>query len=115
MSFNCNVSDGPGVKTFTLSGRLIDQAEANELMATVESEVQAGNNRILMDLSELRYMNSTGLRVMINALTKARNAGGEAVIANVSEAVKQLFLVTKLDTIFTIAATKEEALERLAG
>lgn len=114
MSFTCQVSEGASPKIFTLSGRLIDQSEANDLMASVEDEIKAGNSKILMDLSGLRYMNSTGLRVMINALTKTRNAGGEAVIANVSEAVKQLFLVTKLDTIFTIAATKEEALEKLA-
>ena len=98
---------------FTLSGRLMDQAEADELMATLEKEIESGHNKILLELSELKYMNSTGLNIMINVLTKTRNAGGEAIIVNVSDSVKQLFVVTKLDTIFTIAATKEEALEKL--
>ena len=113
MSFTCNVSDAENAKLFKLSGRLMDQAEADDLMATLEKEIGSGQNKILLELSELKYMNSTGLNVMINVLTKTRNAGGEAILVNVSESVKQLFVVTKLDTIFTIATSTEEALEKL--
>ena len=91
----------------------MDQAEADSLTASLEKEISEGHNKIVLDLSGLKYMNSTGLNIMINVLTKTRNSGGEAVIANVSESVKQLFVVTKLDTIFTITGTKEEAFEKL--
>ena len=113
MSFNCNVSEESGIKIFTLSGRLMDQAEADSLTTSLEQEIDNGHSKIVLDLSELKYMNSTGLNIMINVLTKTRNAGGEAVMTNISESVKQLFVVTKLDTIFTLVASKEEALERL--
>ena len=113
MSFTCNVSEDSGVKIFTLAGRLMDQAEADSLTSALEQEIEDGHSNIVLDLSELKYMNSTGLNIMINVLTKTRNAGGEAIITNVSESVKQLFVVTKLDTIFTIVSSKEEAFKRL--
>ena len=115
MSFTCDVSEESGVKVFTLAGRLMDQAEADSLTTALEREIENGHSNIVLELSELKYMNSTGLNIMINVLTKTRNACGEAVITNVSENVKQLFVVTKLDTIFTIVASKEEAIERLSA
>jgi len=93
----------------------MDQAESDELMSSIEKVIKSGNNRIILELSELKYMNSTGLNIMINVLTKTRDAGGKAILANISENVKQLFVVTKLDTIFSIAATKDEALKKLIG
>jgi len=113
MSFTCEVSEESGVKVFTLTGRLMDQAEADGLTSALKQEIENGHSNIVLDLSGLKYMNSTGLNIMINVLTKTRNAGGEAIIINVSESVKQLFVVTKLDTIFTIMSSKEDAFKRL--
>jgi anti-sigma B factor antagonist len=54
-------------------------------------------------------MNSTGLNILINVLTRTRNAGGDALIAGMSNSVRQLFIVTKLDTVFIITPTIAEA------
>jgi anti-sigma B factor antagonist len=55
------------------------------------------------------YMNSSGLNVLVNILTKARSHSGEVVVSNVSGKVKELFLITKLNTLFQVTESLEEA------
>ncbi|MCB0494437.1 MAG: STAS domain-containing protein, partial [Cyclobacteriaceae bacterium] len=57
------------------------------------------------------HINSSGLGVLITLLTKARKVGGEVVLANPSAYIKNLLLITKLNTIFKIHPNQEKALE----
>jgi len=50
----------------------------------------------------LEYMNSSGLNIMVNFLTKSRNSGGDIAIAAVTEKISQLLVITKLNTLFKI-------------
>ena len=59
-------------------------------------------------------MNSTGLNILISVLTRTRKNGGEVLISGMSNGVRQLFIVTKLDSVFTIKASIDEALASLA-
>ena len=68
---------------------------------------------VILDMGELLYMNSTGLNIMISVLTRTRKAGGQVLLANISHGVRQLFVVTKLDTVFPILDTVELALAKL--
>ncbi|MBP8877670.1 MAG: STAS domain-containing protein [Flavobacteriales bacterium] len=111
--FDLSVSEEKNCKIFHLKGRLMDQQQADHLMKALDDELSSGNNTIILDLGDLQYMNSTGLNILINVLTRTRNAGGETVIAAVSHSVRQLFVVTKLDTVFTIAGTVDEAVAKL--
>jgi len=52
-------------------------------------------------------MNSSGLNTLIQLLTKARVAGGEAVLYNMNKKINELILITKLHTLFKIAATRK--------
>ena len=58
-------------------------------------------------------MNSSGLNVLIQLLTKTRNNGGESVIFNVNKKITELLIITKLNTLFKIAETEEEAIKML--
>jgi anti-anti-sigma factor len=81
----------------------MDQQQADHLMGTLDEELgQCAHKTVVLDMGELQYMNSTGLNILINVLTRTRNAGGDTLIAAVSHSVRQLFVVTKLDTVFTI-------------
>ena len=108
-TFDLAVSDGKNCKVFHLKGRLMDQQQADRLMSTLDAELAAGFRHVILDLTELQYMNSTGLNILINVLTRTRNAGGDTLIAGMSNSVRQLFIVTKLDTVFIITATIAEA------
>jgi len=64
----------------------------------------------IIDISQLRYINSSGIGVLITILTKFRNKGGEVYLLNPSESVRKLLIITKLNSIFNIVATEEEAI-----
>lgn len=114
--FGLTVSQRDRCKIFHLSGRLMDQKEADQMMDVLEKELgdETGLN-VLLDMSQLQYMNSTGLNILISVLTTTRNKGGDTLIANVSTSVRQLFLVTKLDSVFIITPSVEEAIAKLKG
>lgn len=114
-TFDLALSDEQGIKVFHLKGRLMDQHQADRLMSALDEELNAGHTSVILDMSELQYMNSTGLNILINVLTRTRNAGGDALIAGVSTAVRQLFVVTKLDSVFVITGTVGEAVAKLNG
>lgn len=113
--FDLAVSNGPNWKVFHLKGRLMDQQQADRLMGTLDNELTGDHNTVVLDMGELQYMNSTGLNILINVLTETRNAGGDTLIAAVSHSVRQLFVVTKLDTVFTITPTVDEAVAKLSA
>jgi anti-sigma B factor antagonist len=66
----------------------------------------------IIDLANLSAINSTGLNVLVSVLTQARNAGGDVVLANLPEHLSKLLVITKLNSIFTICRSIEEAKEQ---
>lgn len=113
--FDLAVTQQRNCKVFHLKGRLMDQQQADRLMTALDEELGGQLNTVVLDMSDLQYMNSTGLNILINVLTRTRNAGGDTLIAGVSNSVRQLFLVTKLDTVFTITNTVDEAVTKLGA
>ena len=107
------ITDQEDHKLITLSGRLIEKSQAEGLIKEFEGIVGNGAGKYLMSLSELEYVNSTGLNLLIGMFTQARNAGGELVIGGISPKVKKLMVMTKLDSVFTIYDSVEEAAESL--
>ncbi len=113
--FDLVISEEQGCMVFHLRGRLMDQQQADRLMATLDAELGKGHKSVILDLSELQYMNSTGLNILINVLTRTRNAGGDTLIAGVSNSVRQLFVVTKLDTVFIMTPDVASAVARITA
>ncbi len=102
------------IQILFLSGELIDKNQANDLIIQVNGLLEAGNHKFIIDLADLKYMNSSGLNVLIQLLTKTRNNGGDSVICNVSKKVNELLIITKLNTLFKVADDKEAAKKLLA-
>lgn len=92
-------------------GRLTEKEQSEELIALFEEMLSKGENSVMLELSGLEYVNSSGLNLFIGMLTKARNAGGELVICGVSDKVRQLLVMTRLDSIFKIYGSIETASE----
>lgn len=107
------ITDHPNYTRINVSGRLIEKSQAEGLIKEFEGLNESGNNKYLMDLAALEYVNSTGLNLLIGMFTQARNAGGELVIGGISPKVKKLMVMTKLDSIFKIHDSVEDAAESL--
>ena len=91
------------------AGDLIGEQSGPELMEIINDRI---NQKVLfaaIDISDIRYINSSGIGVLITILTKFRNKGGEVILVNPSEHVKKLLIITKLNAIFTIVNSIEEA------
>ncbi len=114
MSFNHSITqEKDNIVVISLSGRLIEKNQAIDLINEIDNLVNDDPLKLVIDLSELNYMNSSGLNILITLLTKARKTGGEAVLANEPEIIKKLLIITKLNQVFTVAENKEKALKHL--
>ncbi len=113
MVFDYNIAEENNCQIVQLSGELIDKHQALDLIKAIDEQLELGKIKLAIDLSGLKYMNSSGLNVLIQILTKTRNKGGESVVYNVSKKVNELLIITKLNTLFKVSETKEEALSKL--
>ncbi len=101
------------IHIINMQGDLIESSQADKLMQEVDEVILNNNIRFVIDLGSLKYLNSSGLTILIRILTKARKAGGEAVIACVGKRIKELLVITKLNTVFTVAESVEEGITKL--
>ena len=113
MEFTYSITEKPGYCAVRMKGNLIEKGQAVKLIDDVQDLVLREANRIVIDLKDFQYMNSTGLTVLLNILTLARKAGGEAVICNLPDRVNTLLHITKLKNLFKVAETEEQAAETL--
>lgn len=113
MSFEYHINLDNEILVVGFRGRLMEREEAAGMLAELEEHFLDGYSNVVIDLSKLDYMNSSGLNVMINLLTKARKEGGDVILSNVSKKIETLFLMTKLNTVFSVAESREEAINQL--
>lgn len=115
MSFSFNITPKSDFILLELQGELLDAFTAIEMLEKINEllneEKQTKN--IIIDLHGLNFINSTGLGVLIKVLTKARNTGGEVIITRVEKRVKDLLVITKLNSVFKVVDTLKNAKEYL--
>jgi anti-sigma B factor antagonist len=91
-----------------LSGDLIGEDNGANLLELATSAIQQQVLTCIIDISKLRYINSSGIGVLITILTKFRNKGGEVYLMKPSENVQKLLVITKLNAIFQIVQNETE-------
>lgn len=96
------------VLVLRISGDLIGEDNGTQLVSAVNEAVSHQLLTCIVDISGLRYINSSGIGVLITILTKFRNKGGEVYLMNPSENVKKLLVITKLNAIFQVISSEEE-------
>src|SRR5688500_15257305 len=89
----------------------IDLFTAPELKQKLTDAIEGGKSRIVVDLSETTFLDSTALGVLIGAVKRLRSREGALVIVNTDQNIAKTFEITGLDQIFTIVGSREEAIE----
>lgn len=107
MDYNFNLEDD--FLVVSLSGDLIGEENGPEIITELENFNADGNLKVIINISDVRYINSSGIGVLITLLTKVRNKGGELCLINPSESVQKLLIITKLQAIFKVFSTNSEA------
>jgi anti-sigma B factor antagonist len=113
MSFTYHSKQEGNIHVFHLSGNLIEKSQADTLLQDINDSLAKNRVLFLVDLKELKYLNSIGLAILIQILTKSRKAGGETVITHVNSKINELLVITKLNTVFMVAETVEQGISKL--
>jgi anti-sigma B factor antagonist len=101
MNFTSSVQNN--ILFLRLQGDLIGSQESQRLLDLVNQHIDDTVILGAVDLSGVRFINSSGIGVLVSLLTKFRNKGGEMILVNPSEHIRKLLIITKLNAIFTIA------------
>ncbi len=102
-------TNGAGVAIVRIEGQLI-VGNRQELKTLVQDGLDRGERKFLVDCSQTGYIDSSGLGVLVTLARRVRELGGELRIAGLNEDLRSLFELTKLDSLFHISPTAEEAL-----
>src|ERR671918_583943 len=101
--------DPSGVTVVQVDGQLI-VGNRQELKALIQAALDRGERRILVDFSRTGYIDSSGLGALVSIAKRIREAGGELRLSGLNDDLRSLFELTKLDTLFAITETPEQAL-----
>ena len=102
MSLEIQESEREGIAVLTLTGRLIVGSESSTLRDKVNACLAQGHINVVLDLSKLEYIDSTGLGTMVICQTTVRRQGGNIKLVNLNKRNVELLLLTKLHTVFEV-------------
>jgi anti-sigma B factor antagonist len=104
-----SVREQNGVTVLAPKGKIMGGPDSTELHEKLRDLIKGNAKKVTIDLSDVDWMNSTGLGILISGLTTMRNAGGELKLARVTDKIQSLLVITKLVTVFETHDTVEEA------
>ena len=102
MDFNYKINTKGNYAIVEINGNLIDKTQASPLLDEVQELINKGTNSFVISMDNFKYLNSNGLNVLVNILTKSRKNGGDTTNCNVNDKIKELLINTKLNTVFTL-------------
>jgi anti-sigma B factor antagonist len=102
MSVKLNTRQSGGVDIVDTSGKLTLGEGTSSLRTTIRELVAGGSRKIVLNLADVTYIDSSGLGELIGAHTSVINAGGEMKLLNLAKRVHDLLKLTKLYTVFEV-------------
>lgn len=97
-----------------VSGK-IHTAASEKLLKKLNTLVDQGEHHLLLDFSDVDYINSSGLRALLMVGKKVKGLGGKMVLSGVTELIEQVLRVSGCASIIVVYSSKEEALKALKG
>jgi len=104
---NIETNEINGATVITLGGE-VDLEHSPQARKALLDAV-ANNKKVIVDLSGVSYIDSSGIASLVEAFQTARKNGGAFILATVSDSALRVLQLARLDKVFTIAATVEEA------
>lgn len=93
----------------------VDVYSAPTLRDNLTELREAGAEAVVVDLTEVAFLDSTGLGALIGARTEAESSGGRLAIVCTNDRILKLFTITGLDSVFSIYPSIDEAVAGVAG
>ncbi len=103
------------VCVLTPRGKIVIGEEVTALREKIKELLKGGTKNILFNLSDVSYIDSTGVGALVGSFTTIRNQGGQMRLSNLSPRVKDILLVTKLLTVFDVFDSETEGVKSFAA
>ena len=98
-----------GITVFVLDGR-IDTQGAVDMDLALQAAVSDGQNKMVLEMANVRYIGSAGLRTLADVLTKNKEEGGDLKLVALNRKVMRVFRIIGFDKFFSIHDTLQTAL-----
>jgi len=106
-------SEKYGAVLIELKGNVMGGDDTKEVNDLLHKLIDEGKTRVIVDLGDVKFMNSSGLGMLIGGLTTMKKANGHYKLAKVTDKIESLLIITKLITIFEHYDSVDAALESL--
>jgi anti-sigma B factor antagonist len=103
------------ISIIDFSGRITLGEGASLLRDSLRSMAGEGHKKILLNLADVSYIDSSGLGVLVQSYATLTSRGGQLKLFNLSNRVKDLLLITKLLTVFEVFDDEAQAVRSFAG
>src|SRR6266567_5400683 len=111
MHMTTNIRQVGGVTIVDISGRIVLGEESAALRNLVCDLLNKGHKKILLNLGDVNYIDSSGLGELVSAYTTSKNQGGELKLLNLTKKVHDLLQITKLYTVFDVRDDETSAVK----
>jgi anti-sigma B factor antagonist len=102
MSLHATCRDNAGVAVVDFSGRITLGEGSALLRDMIKDLCSRGQKKILLNLSDVDYIDSAGIGELVSGYTTVRNSGGELKLLNLTKRVSDLLQITRLYTVFDV-------------
>ena len=103
------------VMILELSGKIMGGPDFDKFKEEIAKVVEGGYRKVILDMSGVPWINSTGLGILITGYHSIKAAEGSMMICSVKERVLSIFYISQLENIFDVYETREEALKSVAS
>lgn len=103
------ISEAYNAKVLSIKGKLMGGPDADLFHNALQDSINEGIKNVVVDMSDVKFVNSSGLGILVRGFTTLKNSGGELKLAAISDKVQGVLSITKLTSVFDIKPTVEEA------
>lgn len=115
MTIKATTRESSNVTIVDISGRITLGEGSALLRDTVRDLLSKGQKKILLNLGDVSYIDSSGIGELVSGFTTVKNQGGELKLLNLTKKVHDLLQITKLYTVFEVHSDEAAALESFQG
>ena len=108
---NFKIDERYNAVVIELKGNVMGGPDGASLLSTLHGIKDKGKCNVVVDLSKVKFMNSSGLGMLISGMTTMRNCSGDLRLANVADRIRSLLMITKLITVFKHFESVQEAVD----
>ena len=100
-----------GIAILEMSGKLMGGPDAEAFDETLKTLIHEGTRNVIVSMEKVKWVNSTGLGILISGYTTLKKSGGELKLLKVSDRIENIFIVSKLFTVFESYQDEDDAIQ----